>query len=499
LYFSSHLYRSLSSGRIKNAFPWTCKNPSAWAMVYDHESQKVSNFQGCGAARAYRRAGVDAEKGGGRKSKRAQRRPTAEGELTMAKHAIQRKHRAGCPRVGTCECPWRLDYSPQGVRGPRRRLSFPTRKAAELHLSQTKVKVERGEYVAPERVPTFAIAAETWFNSKADRRPGHVANLRASLDRHLLPKLGTVRLDRVSVGAIENLRDDMRGDGYAPTTVNAVIQIVGGVFKAAIRRGECGINPVDRVERAFAAARELTNDNNDGGGDDMAVDPDSILNQQEVGVMLEATEPGLYRVLLHMAALTGARPGELSALRWGDVEMPKGKQAYVYIRRSVTWARVKGEEVRPRYFPPKTKAGRRHIPISAGLVTVLKAWKLECPPTDDELMFPAADGRPVRRSNVQRSGLWPALRRANLRKVTVYSLRHTFASGLIAGGAPVTEVQSLLGHSSPMITLKVYSHWFKGTDSGAVGRSSAMILDGEKTRHKHGTEADNTLRVSVPN
>jgi integrase len=140
----------------------------------------------------------------------------------------------------------------------------------------------------------------------------------------------------------------------------------------------------------------------------------------------------------------------------------------------------------------------RRIPLSAQLVAVLKSWKLECPPTDDELMFPAADGRPVRRSNVQRSGLWPALRRANLRKVTVYSLRHTFASGLIADGAPVTEVQRLMGHSSPVITLKAYAHWFKGADSGAVDRLSAMILDGTETRHKHGTANEVTLRVSVP-
>jgi len=55
----------------------------------------------------------------------------------------------------------------------------------------------------------------------------------------------------------------------------------------------------------------------------------------------------------------------------------------------------------------------------------------------------------------------------------------------------------LLGHSSPAVTLKVYSHWFKGTDSGAVGRLSAMILGGAETRHKHGTGIDDTLRTGV--
>ena len=44
------------------------------------------------------------------------------------------------------------------------------------------------------------------------------------------------------------------------------------------------------------------------------------------------------------------------------------------------------------------------------------------------------------------------------------------------GGAAVTEVQSLLGHASPAITLRIYTHWFKTTDSGAVGRLGEIIL-----------------------
>jgi len=426
----------------------------------------------------------------------------------VAKNAIKRKHQAGCPnahdrnRGASCDCPWRLDYSPLGIRGPRRRLNFPTRKATEEHLAQTKVKVKTGEYVEPAKVPLFSAAAETWFASKVDRRPGHVANLRASLDKHLLPKFGGERLDRITVGIIEELRDKMRVDGYAPTTINAVIQIIGGIFKAAIRKGECAINPVDRVERAYDAARELTNENDDGGGDDMAVDPDSILNQDEIRALLAATSPGVYRALFTASALTGARSGELFALRWGDLQMPKGKQRYVYIRRNVTWARVKNEEMRPRYYPPKTKAGKRRIPLAPELVAVLKAWKLEYQATDNDLVFPAADGRPIRRSNALRCGLWPALRRANLRRVTMHSLRHSFASALIEGddlhpGAPITEVQHLLGHSSPAVTAKVYAHWLKDADSGAVSRLSAIILGGSRVRHRHGTHAADESSVSV--
>jgi integrase len=389
--------------------------------------------------------------------------------------SIKRHHQDGCTGQN-CECPWRLDYRPTGTNGPRRRLFFSTKKAAERHFAQTSSKASHGEYLDHNKIPTFKDAAELWYGSKLDRRPSCVADLRARLDNHILPRIGSLRLDRITVAAIEKLRDDLRANSYAPRTINFIIRIVGAVFRAAIRRDEAVSNPVDRVERAFMAARELRAGEDEGASNDDSISPDAVLSPDEVGAMLDQTTPGLYRTLFTTAALTGARSGELFALRWGDIEMPKNASAYIYIRRTVSWSRLKGEEIRPRYFPPKTRSGLRKIPITAELATALRNWKLQCPATSDDLVFPAADGRPIRRSNALRYGLWAALRRAGLRRVNMHSLRHSFASALIMGGAPVTEVQSLLGHASPEITLRIYSHWFKTADSGAVDRLSKVIL-----------------------
>jgi integrase len=396
--------------------------------------------------------------------------------------SIKKFHAADCPG-GACGCIYRLDYRPLGLRGPRKRLFFATKKAAEKHLSQTVVKVDRGEYLELKTLPTFAQASELWFDSKTDRRASHVADLRARLDKHILPRFGSLRLDKIDVSAVEKLRDGLRKQDYAPRTINTIIRIIGAVYRSAIRRGEVTTNPVDRIERAFMAAHELHGDEDAGSTDD-TVNPDSILSPEEISIMLQATTPGLYRVLFTTAALTGARSGELFALRWSDVETPLSRPAHIYIRRTVSWARVAGEDIRPRYYPPKTKAGARRIPVPADLVPILKAWKLQCPQSPDELVFPTAEGKPIRRSNALRYGLWAALRRAGLRRVNMHSLRHSFASALIIGGAPVTEVQTLLGHASPAITLRIYSHWFKAQDSGAVDRLSAIILKSGKSGQK---------------
>jgi integrase len=72
--------------------------------------------------------------------------------------------------------------------------------------------------------------------------------------------------------------------------------------------------------------------------------------------MLEAANPGFDRTLFLTAFVTGAREGELLALRWTDLELTREGPGKMAIRRSLSGARLKGEEGRPRYFPPKTKA-----------------------------------------------------------------------------------------------------------------------------------------------
>jgi integrase len=269
---------------------------------------------------------------------------------------------------------------------------------------------------------------------------------------------------------IEALRKDLRKH-LAHRTVNVIVRIASAVFKSAIRRGECALNPCDRLERDFEAARELTNGESDCNDD--AVNPDEILNPDEIRKLLDHTTPGLYRTLFTTAAATGCRSGELFALPWSNIEMDAG---FIYIKRTVSWATVKGEERRPRYYRPKTEAGKRRIPIPTQLIAVLKEWKLACPPSEDDLVFPARDGRPLRRWNVLECGLHPTLRRAGLRRVNMHSLRHSFASAHIMNGTPITELQHLLGHSDSAITLRVYSHWFKGVETDAMQLLGDLLL-----------------------
>ena len=126
--------------------------------------------------------------------------------------------------------------------------------------------------------------------------------------------------------------------------------------------------------------------------------PEEVLDPNEVRKVLEKAEPGYYRTLFLTAYLTGMRSGELFALRWSDIELKgidaeTGKESSrgrIFVRRSLSWARVKKDDgpVRPRFFPPKTKAGVRTLPIPVELAGALRRWKLQCPQSEHDLVFP---------------------------------------------------------------------------------------------------------------
>lgn len=350
--------------------------------------------------------------------------------------------------------------------------TFDTKKQAVQAEAEARSRAHRGDVGFLRKAPLFEKAAEAWYLSKANRRPTTCENWRRHIDRHLTPALVGYRLDRISAATIEKLRLDL-GAKLAPRAVRSLIGTVSGIFKYARRHGLVTHNPVADAERVYTPSAEIAADEaREPRGDGEVVQPDQVLNSDEIRRLLEHTRPGGCRTLFTLAAATGARSGELLGLRWSDVQFDDGKgRGRVFIRQTLAWSGGKA-----RFYPPKTRAGVRSIPIPHHVVVALKTWRLACPRSDIDLVFPTATGRPAMRANILRLGLQPALRRAGLRHVTMHSLRHSYASALIQHGAPLTEITALLGHASPAITLRVYAHFLQGTESGATERVADALF-----------------------
>lgn len=388
--------------------------------------------------------------------------------------SIKKHHRPNCTG-GACACPWRLSYRPLGMAGPHKRINFPTRKEAERYRSETQVRVSRNEYVPPAAIPLFEVVAAQWLAEKADRHPATQLECRNVL-RHLSP-LNQRRLDQINVVVIEKLRDDLLAAGVLqPGSIARVMGSLAAIFKSAQRRGLVSTNPAALAMRPRNPVREVSDANEAETG--AALRPDEVLSSIEIGKLLDAAEPGLWKTYIATAAATGLRSEEINALQWGDVELDAGK---LYVRRSLSWTRNEEQTdiIKPRFWPTKTRSGNRTLPLAPELISLLKVWKLACPPSAQDLVF-TESGEPLRRSRILAGGVYPACRRAGLRRANVKTLRHSYASALLARGCPLTQVAHLMGHSSPMITLKTYSHWLPDTDGGQAHAYAASFLKSAK-------------------
>jgi integrase len=145
----------------------------------------------------------------------------------------------------------------------------------------------------------------------------------------------------------------------------------------------------------------------------------------------------------------GPRIGELTALRWRDVDLAGNR---ITVRAS------------------KTDAGLRQIDLLPALHDELSAHKAQAPSTaPDGFVFATAAGTELAQGNVRRRVLDKAIEKANEKLVeaddiplpdglTPHKLRHTFASILVALGVDPGSVMDQLGHTDPGFTLRVYRH-----------------------------------------
>jgi integrase len=92
----------------------------------------------------------------------------------------------------------------------------------------------------------------------------------------------------------------------------------------------------------------------------------------------------------------------------------------------------------------------------------------------DDLLFSYNSLTPRDPSSIRRQ-FYKTLDKANLKHITMHSLRHSFATTLIGCGASIKAVQSALGHSSATMTLDTYSHLMSSDLGDAASRADALL------------------------
>jgi integrase len=201
-----------------------------------------------------------------------------------------------------------------------------------------------------------------------------------------------------------------------------------------------------------------------------------VYTPEQVAQLLDALADNSYQALITVAATTGARLGELLALRFGACDFERGTVTIHSGRAEVEdgWADTE----------PKTDAANRTIALTAQTIALLRehrkrwleqklwlgaAWQGDA----DGYVFPNQIGGQLGHATVERAFKRIVLA-AGLPLIRFHDLRHTAASLLLARGVPVTEVARMLGHSSPHITYKIYAHAIPDAQRQAVAAMEAI-------------------------
>ncbi len=348
---------------------------------------------------------------------------------------------------------WVIDYRDQlgrrhveAVRG--------NRKQAEQFLTKRLHEIGRGEYQAPKEEKTFAELAEAYTRAHIDTnvRESTAKDYRTNLRLHLEPRFGRVKIRAITPEMVEYWRMWMLEHGIGRRTINKCHTLLGAMLRYAERH--------NWAARNVAAAVPKLREGREHDGDEPL--EDNVLTPDEVRVLLKhADEP--WRVLLHMAIATGLRQGELLGLQWCDIDW---NSQQVHVRQQFS----KG-----RFSELKTRRSRRRVPLTDDLIAELKCWRLACPKGERDLVFPHISGGPLDHGILLRSGFYPALRRAKLRRIRFHDLRHTFASLLIAANVHPKRMQALMGHSTIRTTLDTYGHLMRDHDDHTAEKLAALI------------------------
>ena len=243
-------------------------------------------------------------------------------------------------------------------------------------------------------------------------------------------------------------REALLSKNLSNNSVNKIMVFLSSIFNFMINSEMANKNPLAKIKPLKVTKNKKIR----------------ALSTIEVQALLSKTKvvyPDFYP-LLFTAIFTGMRQGELMALTWDSINWIKQK---ITIYKNYTHG-ILGTP----------KSGKiRVIDMSEELVRVLKEWRLACPHSELNLVFPNTEGKYQSAENMMKRRFYPSLNRGGIDAIRFHDLRHTYASLLIANGAPMKYIQEQMGHSTITITIDLYAHLLPEVNAKCVNLLNNIV------------------------
>jgi integrase len=319
------------------------------------------------------------------------------------------------------------------ARGVATSRTFPLLREARDFLAKTRG--QRADGTLPDVSKSARTVDELWahFAKTYENKPSTFASYETRWKAHIGPALGNRRLNSLTRAGIKEFYTDIQRRTSLDTR-RKVQQVVHKMLAVAVEDEWLVRNPAHGIKMPGAVVKRQP----------------IALNDAEVEKLAKEVPPR-YRALVWTLARTGARPGEITALR---VKNLNGK----ILRIAEATVEVDGRKITGT---PKTAKSIRDVPITARLRAELNdhyeagfANRFDL----ESYVFTRKDGAQIGQTNLNRRILKPAAERAGIKGFTTYDLRHTAITYWLMKGLSPYKVSKMVGHTTLAMIEQRYGH-----------------------------------------
>ena len=266
-------------------------------------------------------------------------------------------------------------------------------------------------------------------------------NYSVMLRTHILPAIGELELDELTLPVLQSFVFNMSdhgnaktGDGLSPSTVSMIEGVVERSLNFAV---EIGL-----IERHHAAHVRCPRVNG------KKVECFSLSEQRKIEEDI-LKSPCDKRIGILICLYTGMRIGELMALRWCDIDFDR---CVITVNATCRDGFLDGKVIKIIDLP-KTATSKRALPVPRQIMPYLRRLKLQ---QIGEYVI-NNNGQMITVRGYQKTFAL-MLRRLGIEHRGFHSLRHTFATRALECGMDVKTLADILGHKNPNVTLNRYAH-----------------------------------------
>lgn len=294
------------------------------------------------------------------------------------------------------------------------------------------------------------------YHSHETRRTSHESAMKV-LRLRVLPTMTDYRLDRLTQPVLAKWKNELAATDYSIVTKQNAYASFVAMLNYAVKMEYILKNPLTilgnfKDAEVFEKPAEKLH----------YYTPEQFLKYIAVArdTAVTCIDWGYY-VFFSIAFYTGARKGEINALKWSDID-----GNIMHIRRSIS-QKIKGGDVET---PPKNKSSYRDLQIPEPLMKILTEHK--CRQQEASRLFSddyrvCGGDRPLRDTSIENKNK-AFSKAAELPHIRIHDFRHTHASLLVNEGINIQEIARRLGHSDVQMTWNTYSHLYPREEERAV-------------------------------